>query len=411
MSHQFIEHPPNRASPDAVVAAPHGLFAAILTLALGGLLIGTGEFVSMSLLPALAASTGVSVPAAGSYISAYAVGVVVGAPAIAIMAARMPRKSVLVALLAIVTAGNLASAFAQGHVTLLAARFLAGVPHGAYYGVACLLAAAMVPANRKAQAAGYVMSGLAAANVIGVPLGTWLGQAFGWRATFAAIGAGGILTIILFMLYVPSVVAGAGASPMRELQGLRRPQLWLTLAVASIGFGGMFAVYSYITPTLVNVSGFALTSVPLVLSLWGIGMIVGNLVGGWLADRALVPAIFGMLVWNAVFLGLFSVVAPSSAGTLVVLFLIGCGFALVPALQVRLMNVAGEAQTLAAALNHSAFNLSNALGAAVGGYAIAQGAGWASTGWVGAILAVLGAGLMALSSMQRTPKEPENNRS
>lgn len=385
------------------MTAPHGLFAAIMALALGGLLIGTGEFVSMSLLPALASSTGVSVPAAGSYISAYAIGVVLGAPAIAVMAARAPRKTVLIVLLAVVTAGNLASSFAASHATLLAARFLAGVPHGAYYGVACLLAAAMVPDNKKAQAAGYVMSGLAAANVVGVPLGTWLGQAFGWRATFGAIGAGGGLSILLFMLYVPAVSAAAGASPMRELRGLRRPQLWLTLAVASIGFGGMFAVYSYITPTLVEVTGFELASVPLVLSLWGVGMIVGNFVGGWLADRALVPAIFGMLVWNAAFLALFSLVAPSRSGTLVVLFLIGCGFALVPALQVRLMNVAGEAQTLAAALNHSAFNLSNALGAAVGGYAITQGAGWASTGWVGAILAVLGVSLMALSARKRGP--------
>lgn len=398
MSADILDHSTQDTPHDTMVAAPHGLPAAILTLALGGLLIGTGEFVSMSLLPALAGSTGVSIPDAGSYISAYAVGVVVGAPAIAILAARAPRKSVLLSLLAIVTAGNLASALAASHGILLAARFLSGVPHGAYYGVACLLAAALVPENRKARAAGYVMSGLAAANVIGVPLGTWLGQAFGWRATFFAIGGGGVLTILLFMLYVPSVAAANGAGPMTELRGLRRPQLWLTLGVASIGFGGMFAVYSYITPTLTQVSGFSAGAVPLVLACWGVGMIVGNLAGGWLADRALVPAIIGMLVWNALFLALFSVAAPSQSATVIVLFLIGCGFALVPALQVRLMNVAGQAQTLAASLNHSAFNLSNAVGAAVGGMAISRGAGWASTGWVGAILAVLGLGLMLVSA-------------
>lgn len=390
-----------KAEADDIVIAPHGLFAAILALALGGLLIGTGEFVSMSLLPALAASTGVTVPLAGSYISAYAIGVVVGAPVIAVMAARAPRKMVLMVLLTIVALGNLASAVASSQVTLLAARFLAGLPHGAYYGVACLLAASMVPQNRKAQAAGYVMTGLAAANVIGVPLGTWLGQAFGWRATFVAIGVGGLLSIALFLAVVPAVAAAAGASPASELRGLRRSQLWLTLAVAAIGFGGMFAVYSYITPTLTEVSGFKAASVPFALSVWGVGMIVGNIAGGWLADRALVPAIFGMLLWNALFLGLFSLAAPSAPGTVVVLFLIGCGFALVPALQVRLMNVAGEAQTLAASLNHSAFNLSNALGAAAGGYAIAHGAGWASTGWVGAILAVMGGALMVAAVSKR----------
>lgn len=388
-------HAPVQAVP--IVLAPYGLLAAILTLALGGLLIGTGEFVSMSLLPAIADSTGISVPAAGSYISSYAIGVVIGAPMIAVMAAKVPRKSILLVLLALAAAGNLASAAATGQTSLLAARFLSGLPHGAYYGVACLLAASMVAENRKAQAAGYVMLGLAAANVIGVPFGTWLGQQYGWRATFGAIGAAGLLAMLLFLLCLPRVAADAGASPMKELGGLRRAQLWLTLAVASVGFGGMFAVYSYITPTLVQVSGFALSAVPVVLSVWGLGMIIGNLAGGWLADRALVPAIIGMLVWNAVFLALFSWAAPSMTATLVVLFLIGCGFALVPALQVRLMQVAGAAQTLAASLNHSAFNLSNAIGAAAGGYAIASGAGWASTGWVGALLAVLGLVLMLFS--------------
>lgn len=406
MSSDISDHSTRGTPHGKMVAAPHGLAAAILTLALGGLLIGTGEFVSMSLLPALAGSTGVSIPDAGSYISAYAVGVVVGAPAIAILAARASRKLVLMSLLAIVTAGNLASALAASHGMLLAARFLSGVPHGAYYGVACLLAAAMVPENRKARAAGYVMSGLAAANVIGVPLGTWLGQAFGWRATFLAIGGGGVLTILLFMLYVPSVATVSGAGPMTELRGLRRPQLWLTLGVASIGFGGMFAVYSYITPTLTQVSGFGAGAVPLVLAFWGVGMIVGNLAGGWLADRALVPAITGMLIWNALFLGLFSLAAPSKSATVIVLFLIGCGFALVPALQVRLMNVAGQAQTLAASLNHSAFNLSNALGAAVGGMVISRGAGWAATGWVGAVLALLGLGLMLVSASRLASHRP-----
>ncbi|MFG0669689.1 MFS transporter [Pseudomonas sp. xss_1] len=359
-------------------------------LALGGLFIGTGEFASMSLLPGLASSTDVSIPVAGGYITAYALGVVIGAPLIAILAARWPRKLLLIALLALFVIGYGASAVAWNHFTLLIARFVGGLPHGAYYGVACLVAAKLVAENRKAQAAGYVMAGLAAANVVGVPAATWVGQLFGWRGAFAMLAAGGILAIALFWFFIPNVPRDESASPKSEMGGLRKPQLWLTLATASIGFGGMFSVYSYITPTLTEVTGFTSGQVPMVLAVWGIGMIVGNLVGGWLVDRALVPAIFYIMIWNVVFLSFFSLFTESPIGTLAVLFLVGCGFALVPALQVRLMNVAGEAQTLAAALNHSAFNISNAVGATLGGMSIAGGFGWSSTGWVGAALAVLG---------------------
>ncbi|SFQ49827.1 MFS transporter, DHA1 family, inner membrane transport protein [Ectopseudomonas toyotomiensis] len=353
----------------------------------------------MSLLPGLAESTGVSIPTAGSYISAYALGVVVGAPLIAILAARSSRKALLIALIALFAIGYATSAVAWDHSSLLGARFLAGLPHGAYYGVACLVAAAMVGEGRKAQAAGYVMAGLAAANVIGVPAATWIGQTFGWRTAFGSLAVAGIATMLLFWLYVPSVPRDPNASPKAEMSGLKRPLIWLTLATASIGFGGMFAVYSYITPTLTEVTGFSINQVPRVLAFWGVGMIVGNLVGGWLADRGLVRAIFAIMVWNVVFLALFSLFAPSKVGTLAVLFLVGCGFALVPALQVRLMNVAGDAQTLAAALNHSAFNISNAVGASLGGMSIAMGLGWSSTGGVGALLALLGIAVMAISVM------------
>ncbi|NAT60657.1 MFS transporter [Pseudomonas syringae pv. actinidifoliorum] len=379
------------------IHVPHGVGAAITVLGLGGLFIGTGEFASMSLLPGLAESTNVSIPVAGGYITAYALGVVIGAPLIAILAARWPRKLLLIALLALFCIGYGASAVAWNHPSLLVARFLGGLPHGAYYGVACLVAATMVPENRKAQAAGYVMAGLAAANVVGVPAATWIGQLFGWRGTFAVLAVGGLLAMLLFWIYIPTIPRDESISPKSEMSGLKKPQLWLTLATASIGFGGMFSVYSYITPTLTEVTGFSAGHVPMVLALWGIGMIVGNLVGGWLADRALVPAIFYIMIWNVVFLSFFSVFAPSMVGTLAVLFLIGCGFALVPALQVRLMNVAGEAQTLAAALNHSAFNISNAVGATLGGLSIAGGYGWASTGWVGAALAVFGIIFFAIS--------------
>ncbi|WP_324020097.1 MFS transporter [Aeromonas hydrophila] len=390
MSFSSSSHASTSAKASSVAVPSHGLLLAILTLGMGGLFIGTGEFASMSLLPDMAQSTGVSIPVAGSYISAYALGVVVGAPLIAALGARWERKMLLLALLALAVVGYVASACAWDHVSLFAARFVSGLPHGAYYGVAALVAAAMVPTQRRAQAIGYVMLGLAAANVIGVPTATWLGQSLGWRSAFGAVGLGCVLTAVMMMLYVPRIAAEAGASARTELGGLKSLQLWLTLGVASIGFGGMFAVYSYITPTLTEVTGLELGSVPMALATWGMGMIVGNLVGGWLADRALIPAIFGMLVWNIVFLGLFSITASSPAWALVTLFLIGNGFALVPALQAHLMQVAGKAQTLAAALNHSAFNASNAIGATLGGLAITKGMGWASTGWVGGALAFAG---------------------
>lgn len=362
----------------------------------------------MSLLPGMAQSTGISVPAAGAYISAYALGVVVGAPLMSVVFSRWWRRALLVLLLAIFSVGYAASAAAWNYESLLVMRFISGLPHGAYYGVASLVAAAMVSENRKGQAIGYVMLGLAAANVLGVPAATWLGQMLGWRAAFGAVAAGSMLTGILLLALVPKVAPDKNASPLNELKGLKLPQVWLTLGVASIGFGGMFSVYSYITPTLIEVTGFQETSVPLVLAFWGVGMVIGNLIGGWLSDRALVPGIFGMLAWNAIALGAFSVAASSPSWTMVALFFIGAGFALVPALQARLMSVAGEAQTLAAALNHSAFNLSNAIGAALGGLAISQGLGWASTGWVGGLLALAGLGVMLISVwlQQRSVKSP-----
>jgi MFS transporter, DHA1 family, inner membrane transport protein len=383
------------AKINAARAAPRGFVSAILTLGLGGLFVGTGEFASMSLLPGMAASTDVSIPGAGAYISAYAIGVMVGAPLIAVGAARWPRRRLLLALMLLFALGYVGSAMATSYHALVVARFVSGLPHGAYYGVASVVATALAGEGKRAQAVGYVMLGLAAANVIGVPAATGLGQWLGWQAAFVAVAAGAVLTLIMMLRYIPTM-PGDG-SPMKELSGLKNPLLWLTLGVASIGFGGMFAVYSYITPTLTKVTGFEESTVPLVLCVWGLGMVVGNLVGGKFADKALVPTIFGFLLWNAVFLGAFSIFASSKTVTTLVLFLVGTGFALVPALQTRLMNVAGEAQTLAAALNHSAFNLSNAIGAVLGGAAISHNLGWAATGWVGGGLALFGMALMAIT--------------
>ncbi len=381
------------------VAAPHGLALAQIALGLGGLFIGTGEFAAMGLLPGMAQSAQVSIPDAGHFISAYALGVVIGSPVLAIATARMEKRRLLMLLGLIVLIGNAASAFAPGFLGIAGARFLAGLPHGAYYGTASIVAAAMVPRSQRAQAIGRVMLGLAAANLVGVPLTTWLGQTFGWRAAFAVVAAGGAALIFMLRALIPQIAADPEASPLRELSAFKSTQIWLTLAVATIGFGGMFSVYSYITPTLVEATRVSEGMVPVFLALWGLGMCVGNVAGGWLADRALIPSIFGIMVWNIVFLGAFSFAAGDpylAAGSL---FMIGIGFALVPALQSRLMEVASHAQSLAASMNHSAFNLSNAIGAWTGGMAISAGFGWESTGVVGAALAGAGLVVMALSAV------------
>ena len=371
-----------------------------LALAVGGFGIGTGEFVIMGLLPNVAGELGVSVPRAGHVISAYALGVVIGAPLIAVLAARWPRHRLLLTLMACFAVGNFASAFAPGYASLIAIRFLAGLPHGAYFGVASLVAASLVPASERARAVGRMMLGLTGATLAGVPLATWIGQTFGWRATFVLVGAIGVLTYVLIFRWVPRTGPVKGASPARELSALGRRQVWLTLGVGSIGFGGLFCVLSYITPTLTQVAGLPVRDVPFVLAVFGVGMILGNLIGSWLADRALMRTIGSLLVWNAVVLSLFSLTAHHAWLVTAVVLLVGTGVAIVPALQIRLMDIADDAQTLAAALNHSAFNVANALGAWLGGLAIAGGLGWASTGWVGALLAVGGLIIFAVSAAE-----------
>jgi MFS transporter, DHA1 family, inner membrane transport protein len=378
-------------STDKAVAGGAGRSGwAELALGIGGFGIGTGEFVMMGLLPNVAANLGISVPTAGHIISAYALGVVVGAPLIAVLAARWPRHVLLLALMACFAVGNFASALAPGYASLVAVRFLAGLPHGAYFGVASLVAASLVPANERARAIGRMMLGLTGATLAGVPLATWIGQTLGWRAAYVLVGAIGVLTSVLIARHVPRAGPVKGASPARELSALGRKQVWLTLGVGSVGFGGLFCVYSYIAPTLTQVAGLPARYVPFVLAVFGVGMILGNLVGSWLADRALMRTIGGVLIWSAIALSSFSVAAHHVWAATISVFLIGTGVAIVPALQIRLMDVAEDAQTLAAALNHSAFNIANAMGAWLGGVAIAGGLGWASTGWVGALLALAG---------------------
>ncbi len=368
-----------------------------VALAVGGFAIGTGEFGIMGLLPDVASDIGVSIPVAGHVISAYALGVVIGAPVIVVLAARLSRRTLLLALLTVFAAGNVASALAPDYGWLVVLRFLTGLPHGAYFGVASLVAANMAQPNQRARAVGRVMLGLAVATLLGVPLATSFGQTVGWRAAFAVVGAIAALTILLIWRFVPADRADAAASPFRELGALRRLQVWLTLGIGAVGSGGMFAVFSYITPTLVNVAGIRESLVPFVLCVFGTGMIIGNVAGSRLADRALLPTIGGLLVWNATVLGLLVFTAGHAWLAVTNVLLIGTGFAVVPGLQTRLMDVAADAQTLAASLNHSAFNIANALGAWTGGLTIAAGYGWTSTGWVGTSFALGGLGVFAMS--------------
>ena len=361
-----------------------------LALALGGFGIGTGEFVIMGLLPEVAAECRSTVTGAASAIGAYALGVVVGAPVIAVVAARCRRHALLGVLMAWFALGNLAAALATSLPWLVAARFATGLPHGAYFGVAALVAASLVPPDRRARAVGRVMLGLTGATLVGVPIATGLGQWLGWRSAFAFVGAIGAAACGLIALWVPRRPGDRAASPLRELAAFGRPQVLLTLGVGSVGLGGLFCVFTYIAPTMTAVAGVPAAWMPAVLAVFGMGMIAGNLIGSKLADRALMPTIAGALLWNVAAMGILPWTAPHPWLALANVLLIGHGVALVPALQVRLMDVAGDAQTLAASLNHSAFNVANALGAWLGGVAIDAGLGWTATGPVGAGLAVAG---------------------
>jgi DHA1 family inner membrane transport protein len=386
-----MHHPSENAAAGAAGRATHGVAAAEFALALGGFALGTGEFASMGLLPNVARDIDVSIPVAGHLISAYALGVVIGAPVLAASFARAPRRAMLIGLMIVFALGNLASAAANSYGAIIAARFLAGLPHGAYFGIASLVAASLVPPNRRAQAVAKMMLGLSVANVLGVPFATWIGQVAGWRAAYVIDGLIGVATAVLVRVCFRPIPAAEGASPLRELGALRRPQVWLTLGIAAIGFGGMFAVYSYITPTLTIVTGTAESTVPILLSVVGAGMVAGSLFGGWLADRGVMRAVGILLILDMVVLGAFWFTAHNLVAVTINMFMIGvAGLSIGPALQTRLMDVAGDAQTLAAALNHSAFNMANALGAWLGGLAIAAGWGWTSTGPIGAGLAALG---------------------
>ncbi|GAA3996363.1 MFS transporter [Streptomyces plumbiresistens] len=365
---------------------------ALLALAVGAFGIGTTEFVMMGLLPDVAADLNISLPDAGHLVSAYALGVVVGAPLLAAVTARMSRRKVLIGLMVLFVAGNALSAFAPDYHWLLAARFLSGLPHGAFFGVGAVVATTMVAPERKARSVSLMFLGLTVANIAGVPVATLMGQQLGWRATFLGVSTIGVVAIAALAKLIPHDDAHAPRVGVRgELAALRSLPVWLALGTTVAGFGALFAAYSYITPMLTDAAGFADSSVTLLLALFGVGATAGNLLGGRLADHSLRGTLFGGLTALVAVLALFPLLmsAEWSAGTAVVL-LGTAAFVTGSPLQLMVMEKASAAPSLASSANQAAFNLANAGGAWIGGVALAAGFGVTSPALAGAGLAVLG---------------------
>ncbi|GAA2091302.1 MFS transporter [Kitasatospora saccharophila] len=361
---------------------------ALLALAIGAFGIGTTEFVIMGLLPEVAADFGVGIPTAGLLVTGYAVGVVVGAPLMTVLGTRISRKRMLMLLMVLFTAGNLLSALAPGFGAMLAGRIVASLAHGAFFGIGSVVAAELVAPEKKAGAIATMFTGLTVANIVGVPLGTFVGQQVGWRATFAAVAALGVVGLLGIARLVPDLPRPQGAHLRRELAAFKNAQVVLAMGMTVLGFGGVFAAITYVKPMMTGVAGFSEGSVTWLLVLLGTGMFLGNLLGGRFADRRLMPMLFTTLGALTVVLALFTVTAHNEATAAVTLLLIGAlGFATVPPLQKRVLDQAHGAPTLASAVNIGAFNLGNALAAWLGGVVIAAGYGYTAPNWVGALLA------------------------
>lgn len=373
---------------------------ALLALAVGAFGIGTTEFVMMGLLPEVANDLDISIPTAGHLVSAYALGVVIGAPLLAAVTARMPRRTVLIGLMALFVAGNALSAFAPDYHWLVAARFLSGLPHGAFFGVGAVVATSMVAPERKARSVSLMFLGLTMANVAGVPVATLMGQHLGWRATFLGVSTIGLAAMAALALLIPRGKAHAApAAGLRdELAALRSLPVWLALGTTVAGFGALFAAYSYITPMLTDAAGYADASVTVLLALFGVGATVGNLLGGRLADHSMRRTLFGGLLSLAVVLALFPLLMSTAWSAALAVMLLGmAAFVTGSPLNLMVMEKASSAPSLASSANQAAFNLANAGGAWIGGLALAAGFGLTSPALVGAALAVLGLGVAAVA--------------
>ncbi|MED4570021.1 MFS transporter [Brevibacillus agri] len=377
---------------DLSASSRKGSTLALYALTLGAFAIGMTEFIIMGLLQEVAADLHVSIPLAGLLITGYALGVAAGAPVITIATHKMPRKALLLFLMILFIVGNALAALAPNYTVLMLARILAALTHGSFFGVGSVIAAELVPKEKRAGAIAIMFTGLTLANILGVPIGTFLGQAYGWRSTFWAITVIGAIAFVGIVLLVPKV-ASAASSLRQELGVLKRPAVHVALLMTVFGFGGVFTAFTYIAPILVDITGFSPGSVSYILVLFGVGITIGNIYGGKLADRKLFPSLLGILALLTVVLALFSLTALSKPLTLVTVFVLGiAAFGTVPGLQLHMLNTAKEAPTLASTLNIAAFNLGNALGAYIGGVVIELGfaGGLPAVPWVASLTTLIG---------------------
>ncbi|MFF3608920.1 MFS transporter [Streptomyces sp. NPDC002463] len=367
---------------------------ALLALAVGAFGIGTTEFVIMGLLPDIAAEYGVTIPTAGLLVTGYALGVVIGAPLLTVLGNKVSRKRMLMLLMGLFVLGNLLSAVAPNFGLMLTGRIVASLAHGSFFGIGSVVAAELVAPDKKAGAIATMFTGLTVANIVGVPLGTFIGQTVGWRITFAIVSALGVVGLLGIAKLVPAMPRPEGTRLRGELSAFRNPQVLLAMAMTVLGFGGVFAAITYIAPMMTEVAGYSEGAVTWLLVLFGVGMFLGNLLGGRFADRALMPMLYAALGGLAVVLALFTVAAHNKILAAIAILLVGAlGFATVPPLQKRVLDQAHGAPTLASAVNIGAFNLGNALAAWLGGLVIAAGLGYTAPNWVGAVLAAAALGL------------------
>jgi DHA1 family inner membrane transport protein len=367
----------------------------ILALAFATFAIGTTEFVIMGILPELAASLSVSIPTAGMLVSGYALGVAVGAPILAVLTSRMPRKLALLLLMSIFIVGNVFCALAPDYDALMIARVVTSFAHGSFFGIGAVVAASMVAQEKRASAIALMFTGLALANVLGVPLGTFIGQTLGWRAAFWTVTGAGTLAAAALAVLIPSRHDGGAIDLRSEFGVLAKPQVWLALAMTVLGFGGVFVVFTYIAPILEQVSGYAPSSVSLLLVLFGAGLAVGNNLGGKLADRSGLRALLAAFAVLNIVMAVFTLTMHSPIPAAVTLFVWGvAAFATVPGLQLQVLRQAGAAPNLSSTLNIGAFNIGNATGAWLGGHALSHGVPLDALPWVAATM-TLGAVVVA----------------
>ncbi|SOE57190.1 Multidrug resistance protein [Burkholderia sp. YR290] len=376
----------------------------LLALAISAFAIGTTEFVIMGLLPEVAKDLAVSLPSAGLLVSGYALGVAVGAPLLAVVTSKMPRKLALQLLMGVFIVGNVLCAIASDYSVLMIARVVTSFAHGSFFGIGAVVAASLVPQEKRASAIALMFTGLTLANVLGVPFGTFIGQQFGWRAAFWIVAAFGVLSLAGVTALVPNRHDTGPASLGHEVRVLKDPQVWIALTMTLLGFGGVFVVFTYIAPILEQVSGFTPHGVTLILVLFGVGLTVGNTIGGKLADRSLMPSLMGILIALAVVMAVFAHTSHSQIAAAVTVFIWGiAAFATVPPLQMRVVEKAKAAPNLASTLNIGAFNVGNAGGAWLGGLAISHGYGLDALPYVAALVALAALALTWIAARMDAP--------